>query len=242
MSLEGKRIVLAGAASASGVAAARELRRRGAGVVAIARDLERLERAMDGLGVTCLAADLRDPDSLSAVAEQIRAGGGVDGVFQLVGGWRGGGGIAGQSLADWEFLSGNIVDSLRLVSQEFYQDLVAAPAGRIAIVSATAVDKPTASNANYATAKASAETWMQALAQGFRAADSLAASVRFVVKALLDDAMREAEPERAFPGYTDVDALARAFADLFEDSSAQGDAELNGARISLVPDSASTAS
>ena len=66
----------------------------------------------------------------------------------------------------------------------FFDDLVDSDAGRIAIVSSTTVEKPTAGGANYTAIKAASESWMRSLADGFRKADSPAASVTFRVKSL----------------------------------------------------------
>jgi hypothetical protein len=46
------------------------------------------------------------------------------------------------------------------------------------------VETPTPGGANYATAKAAAETWTRAVGQGFTKAESAAAAVIFVVRAL----------------------------------------------------------
>ena len=56
------------------------------------------------------------------------------------------------------------------------------------------------------------------------------AALVFVVKALVDPAMRAAHPERRFPGYTDVEDLAAAVVGLFEEPAAN----LNGQRILLA--------
>ena len=46
-------------------------------------------------------------------------------LVHLVGGWRGGRGLAGQSDADWEFLHRNIVATLRNTTRAFHEDLAA---------------------------------------------------------------------------------------------------------------------
>jgi NAD(P)-dependent dehydrogenase (short-subunit alcohol dehydrogenase family) len=151
----------------------------------------------------------------------------------LVGGWRGGGGITGQTDEDWDFLHRSILTTLRNTTRSFYPDLAASPRGRTAIVSATAVDSPTAGSAGYAAVKAAAEAWMRAVAQGFgkeQAGGQHSAAVVFVVKALVDAGMREAEPGRSFNGYTDVGTLALAVRDLFTADAA----ELNGSRRKLA--------
>ncbi|MCG2624137.1 SDR family NAD(P)-dependent oxidoreductase [Arthrobacter sp. I2-34] len=245
--LDGLRVVVAGAASASGQAVAGALTAAGAAVVAVGSNPERLAKAFAPAGtadpaVATYTCDLADPGAVSALATAVRAEQGpVDGLIHLVGGWRGGGGLGGQSDQDWDFLHHGIMTTLRNTTRTFYPDLAASPRGRAAIVSATAVDSPTAGGANYAAVKAAAETWMRAVAQGFRQDQTKAgeaaepgalhsAAVVFVVKALVDDGMRAAEPERSFAGFTDVETLAAAVRDLFTTDAA----ELNGSRRKLA--------
>ena len=54
----------------------------------------------------------------------------------------------------------------------------------------------------------------------------------FVVKALVDPAMRAKSPERTFPGFTDVEDLAAAAVGLFTSPAA----DLNGQRLLLGPE------
>ena len=56
------------------------------------------------------------------------------------------------------------------------------------------------------------------------------AALVFVVKALVDDRMRAAQPERKFPGYTDVSVLADAVQRIFDLDTEQ----INGQRLSLT--------
>jgi 3-oxoacyl-[acyl-carrier protein] reductase len=74
--------------------------------------------------------------------------------------------------------------ALRSVSRAFWTDLVASPAGRIAIVSSTTVASPAAGSANYTAVKAASESWMRSLAQGFAKAGAPAAAVIFRVSSL----------------------------------------------------------
>lgn len=60
-----------------------------------------------------------------------------------------------------------------------------------------------------------------------------AAATIMVVKALLDDAMREAKPDAAFAGFTHVDDLAEAIAGLWDLTAT----ELNGTHQWLTPQS-----
>lgn len=160
----GRVVLIAGATSASGLAAARALAEARARVVAVGRDEDRLaELAQAVPGIRVEVADLTDEAAVHALHDRVGA---VDGVLHLVGGWRGGGGLAGQSEADYRFLELSFT-ALRVVSREFDADLRAADRARLAIVSSTAVDKPLAGGANYAAVKAASEAWTRAVAQGF---------------------------------------------------------------------------
>ena len=244
------KVLVAGGSSASGIAVARALAQAGCTVYTVGSDPDRIVAAAAEAGpeVTPLTCDLASlPAVRQLYGELSRTGGRIDGVIHLVGGWRGAQGIADQSDEDWNFLESSSVTTLRNVTRVFYGDLAASPTGRFAMVSSTAVTAPSAAVASYAAAKAAAETWTMAVADGFRreaaeaaeqnsaagqhsAAEQNSAAVVLVVKALVDAAMRSRHPERKFPGYTDVDDLAAAVVGLFGKPAA----ELNGQRILLT--------
>jgi len=124
------------------------LRDAGARVVAVGRDAGRLRDLLDSLetvptssrrgapasplaaaagSVRTEVCDLGDETAVAALAERIHATDGpVDGVLHLVGGWRGGGGLAGQTDADFRFLEGSLT-ALRHVSRA-----ICAPPGPVA--------------------------------------------------------------------------------------------------------------
>jgi len=191
MSVAGRLVLIAGATSASGLAAARELSSAGARVVAVARDTAKLDELADAVaGVRTEACDLTDETAVADLARRVHdTDGAVDGVLHLVGGWRGGGGLAGQSETDFRFLEASLT-ALRHVSRAFDADLRSSEAGRLAVVSSTAVARPLAGGANYAAVKAATEAWARAVAQGFakdardRGAPLSAASVTFRVASL----------------------------------------------------------
>lgn len=254
-------VLVAGGSGPSGIAAARALRDAGHRVFTVGSDAARIAAAAAeaGSGVTPLVCDLASLADVRALRDTVTGTAGtVDGVIHLVGGWRGAKGITDQSDDDWDFLERNAVTTLRNVTRVFFDDLAASDTGRFAMVSSTAVSAPTAGGASYAAAKAAAEAWTLAVADGFRrghAAGAVtgstdarpaaenptqgntapgnaglgSAAVIFVVKALVDPAMRAKAPERKFPGFTDVADLAAAAAGLF--STPAGD--LNGQRLLL---------
>ncbi|MEN8583951.1 SDR family oxidoreductase [Burkholderia sp. RS01] len=247
-------VLVTGGSGPSGIAVAGALRRAGFTVFTVGSDQARIEAAaaQAGAGVVPFTCDLA---SLPAVRELhrtlARTAGRIDGVIHLVGGWRGAQGITDQSDEDWDFLERSAVTTLRNVTRVFYGDLAASDSGRFAMVSSTAVGQPAAGVANYVAAKAAAEAWTMAVADGFRSDQAgdpdvpgspklngtpklNSAAVVFVVKALVDAGMRSRQPERKFPGYTDVEDLASAVVGLFGQSAA----ELNGKRLPLTPDPA----
>ncbi|QAY60193.1 SDR family oxidoreductase [Microbacterium protaetiae] len=187
--LTGRTVLIAGATSRSGHVATRTLRDAGASVIAVGHDPAKLQ-PLAALGARGESCDLTDEHGVTALAERLRADGvRIDGLLHLVGGWRGGGGLAGQSEADFRFLERSLT-ALRFVTRAFDDDLNGSDAARVAIVSSIQVDRPLAGGANYATIKAASETWARAVAQGFAktARDGerplAAASVIFRVKAL----------------------------------------------------------
>lgn len=204
MSVTDRTVLLAGATSASGIALTRALVDAGARVVATGRSAERLA-PLRAIGAR---VEVADATSLEAMTELAARLGGVDAVLPLIGGWRGGGGLAGQTDEDFHTLL-PAFDAVRATSRAFDTALRASDAGRFAIVSSTAVGRPLAGGATYAAVKAASEAWTRAVAQGFAkaardAGEPLrAASVVFRAKAL--------DPESLVPqvlALWDVDAAA----------------------------------
>jgi NAD(P)-dependent dehydrogenase (short-subunit alcohol dehydrogenase family) len=238
-------ILVTGGSSASGIAVTRALGAAGHRVLTVGSDEARIKAAaaQAGHSATPLVSDLTSLESVRDLAATVHGLGieSIDGVIHLVGGWRGAKGIEDQTDEDWEAMERSAVTTLRNVSRVFYSQLEASPRGRLAMVSSTTAAAPTAAAASYAAAKAAAEAWTLAVADGFSRAQSgnagnpnapteqHSAAVIFVVKALVDAAMREAHPERRFPGFTDVEELATAAVGLFEQTAAT----LNGQRILL---------
>lgn len=194
-----RRVVIAGSGSPLGQATARRLRDRGHTVIEV--------RHSD--------CDLTDFAAVTALARTI---GPMDGLIHLVGGWRGGGGLAGQSDEDWDWLAARLITTLRNTTRAFLPALAASPAGRVAIVSSTGLAHPSAGNANYLACKAAAEAWLGSVGQALRATASDGAEHVHVerVMALTTAAERAADPARDWSKYTDVEDLAARFAGLWD--------------------------
>ena len=202
------KIVIAGATSALGVVTAERLRDAGHDVVAVGTNAERLERVP---ATERIVTDLTDLTAVEQLAEQI---GETDGLVHLVGGWRGGGGLGGQSDEDYEWLEARVVTTLRNTTRAFAPAIGRSDAGRIAIVSTKGIEKPTAGNANYVSLKAAAETWLAAVGHELRETPAQTHVIR--VKALVTAEDRAAHPERKFPGFSEVTDVAQELAELFD--------------------------
>lgn len=212
----GPLVLVAGATSASGEAVCRSLVAAGATVLAVGTRPDALATLAEAVpGVDTHSCDLADRDAVTELAMRIHLSfGPLDGLIHLVGGWRGGGSIPGQSDEDWEFLERGF-RTLRNTTRAFYDDLAASDCGRLAIVSSTAVESPYAGGANYAAAKAAADAWTRAVAQGFAKTAAQSAATVFVVKTLAGLEQRLGD---------DVAALWQ-----------RDPADINGARIPLAP-------
>lgn len=203
------RILIAGASSALGIATASALTDAGHHVIAVGSDPGRLEPVEAAERHVC---DLGDLEAVRALGDEV---GDVDGLVHLVGGWRGGGGLAGQSDEDWDWLERRVVTTLRNTTRVLAEGIGRSEAGAIVIVSTTGLERPTAGNASYVALKAAAETWLAAVGHALRQTPAEMRVHR--VKALVSATDREAHPDRAFDGYTDVVDLAAEIAAGFRD-------------------------
>ena len=153
----------------------------------------------------------------------------VDGLMHLVGGWRGGVPLHEAPLSDWDLLHDLLIRTVQHTTRAFHDALLASGAGRFALVSAKQAQAPTNENASYAAAKAAAEAWTLALADGFAKRGGATANI-VVVDAILTPRMREESPGKEFPTFTPAEHIAEALAFLCSDAAAQ----MNGQRLSLA--------
>jgi NAD(P)-dependent dehydrogenase (short-subunit alcohol dehydrogenase family) len=234
-SLEGQVIAVAGVGGGLGPVVAERLAAAGAIVAGAERDQTHLDATGEALDLPeerwdGRAVDLLDEEATRGWCEALgERFGRVDGLLQLVGGWRGGQPLHEEPLEDWALLHDLLIRTVQHTTRAFYEALLASERGRFVLVSAKQAQKPSNTNAAYAAAKAAAEAWTLALADGFSGTAATANIV--VVDAILTPRMREENPGESFPTFTPAEHLAEAI--VFLCSEAGG--KMNGQRLSLTP-------
>jgi NAD(P)-dependent dehydrogenase (short-subunit alcohol dehydrogenase family) len=232
--LDGRVIAIAGAGGGLGPLVVDRLARAGATVAATDRSQETLDALPADLGIPAerwdgRAVDLLDEEATRAwCAALVERFGRVDGLVHLVGGWRGGEPLHEAPLADWDFLHDLLIRTVQHTTRAFHDQIAAGEHGRFVLVSAKQAQAPSNGNAAYAAAKAAAEAWTLAFADGFEPGGATANIV--VVDALLTPRMREENPGEEFPTFTPAEHLAEAIVFLCSDAAA----EMNGQRLALT--------
>jgi NAD(P)-dependent dehydrogenase (short-subunit alcohol dehydrogenase family) len=122
-----------------------------------------------------------------------------------------------------------LIRTVQHTTRAFHDALVASEHGRFVLISAKQAQSPSNDNAAYAAAKAAAEAWTLALADGF--GDSSATANIIVVNAILTPRMREDNPDKEFRTFTPAEHIAEAIDFLCSDAGAK----MNGQRLALHP-------
>jgi NAD(P)-dependent dehydrogenase (short-subunit alcohol dehydrogenase family) len=233
-SLEGRVVAIAGVGGGLGPSVAARLAEAGAIVAGANRGQADVDAVGEELGLADdrwdgRAVDLTDEDAVAGWRDAlVERFGHVDGLVHLVGGWRGGQPLQEEPLADWDLLQALLIRTVQLTTRAFHDPLAASEHGRFVLVSAKQAQKPSNGNAAYAAAKAAAEAWTLAFADGFEPGGATANIV--VVDAILTPRMREESPGKEFPTFTPTEHIADAIAWLCSDAAA----EMTGARLALT--------
>ena len=228
--LDGRVIAVAGGTGNVGPTVVRRLAAAGARTCVCGRDRGSLEELAGEIGssIDTDVVDLLDATATRRWADDLAARHGhVDGLVQLVGGWRGGTPIEEAPLEDWDVLSTLLVRTLQHATQAFAPHLIASGRGRFVVIGAGQASAPTHPNASYAAAKAAADAWTLALADRFKGTGSTANIV--VVGAILTPAMRAESPDKDFSTFSPAEEIAGAISYLCSDEAAS----MNGQHLTL---------
>lgn len=232
--LDGRVIVIAGVAGGLGPVVAARLAEAGATIAGADVSQERVDQVGSELALPLerwdgRAVDLLDEEAACAWrAALLERFGHVDALLHLVGGWRGGQPLHEEPLADWDLLHDLLIRTVQQTTRAFHDALLAGEQGRFVLVSAKQAQAPSNSNAAYASAKAAAEAWTLALADGFEGTAATANII--VVDAILTPRMREQSPGEAFPTFTPAEDIADAIAFLCSGAAKK----MNGQRLPLM--------
>ncbi|HEU4393887.1 MAG TPA: SDR family oxidoreductase [Solirubrobacterales bacterium] len=231
--LDGRVIAVAGVGGGLGPVVAARLAEGGAAVAGTDRSQEVLDSVAAELDIgerwDGRAVDLLDEEATRGwCAGLVERFGRVDGLVHLVGGWRGGQPLHEAPLSDWDLLHDLLVRTVQHTTRAFHDQLAASEQGRFVLVSAKQAQAPSNTNAAYAAAKAAAEAWTLAFADGFSPGGATANIV--VVDALLTPRMRAESPGEDFPTFTPVEQVAEAIAFLCSDAGEK----MNGQRLPLT--------
>jgi NAD(P)-dependent dehydrogenase (short-subunit alcohol dehydrogenase family) len=232
--LDGRVIAIAGVAGGLGPVVAGRLAGAGATIAGTDMAQERIDGVGAGLDLSAerwdgRAVDLLDEEATRAwCAALIERFGRVDALLHLVGGWRGGEPLHEASLEDWDVLHDSLVRTVQHTTRAFHDALLAGDRGRFVLVSSKQAQAPTNTNAAYASAKAAAEAWTLAFADGFEGTKATANII--VVDAILTPRMREENPDEDFPTFTSAEDLSEAIAFICSDPSKK----MNGQRFPLT--------
>jgi NAD(P)-dependent dehydrogenase (short-subunit alcohol dehydrogenase family) len=233
-SLDNRVIAIAGVAGGLGPVVAERLAAAGATIAGADVSQEHADAVGAQLALPAerwdgRAVDLLDEEATRAwCAGLLERFGRVDALLHLVGGWRGGVPLHEEPLADWDFLHDLLIRTVQHTTRAFHDALLASKQGRFVLVSSKQAQAPTNTNAAYASAKAAAEAWTLAYADGFEGTAATANIV--VVDAILTPRMREESPDEDFPTFTPAEDLAGAIAFLCSDQAKK----MNGQRFALT--------
>ncbi len=233
--LNGRVIAIAGVAGGLGPLVAERLAEAGATVAGTDVSQGRIDEVGAVLDLSAerwdgRAVDLLDEEATRGwCASLLDRFGRVDALLHLVGGWRGGQPLHEEPLSDWDLLHDLLIRTVQHTTRAFHDALLAGERGRFVIVSAKQAQNPSNSNAAYAAAKAAAEAWTLALADGFEGTAATANVI--VVDAILTPQMREENPGEEFPTFTPAEHIAESVAFLCSDAAAK----MNGQRLTLAP-------
>lgn len=112
-----RRAVVTGASSGIGEATVRALRARGWDVIGVARREERLAKLVAETGAAAITADLTDERAVSALVDEVEAGGPIHALVQIAGGARGTDSIENGSTEDWQWMFDvNVLAARRLTA------------------------------------------------------------------------------------------------------------------------------
>lgn len=233
MGIENKVTVIAGATGGLGRVVAREFSQRGAKLVLVGTNAERLEQLATELNLTPenslnVVADLTQRGSAQKVLEAaLGRFGRVDILFNFIGGWMAGKPVPQVTPEEVQnMLTQHFWTSFNL-AQAFIPHMLSNGWGRYVIISTPGAGAPPANSLPYSVGKAAEETLMLTLAEELKHTGVTANVLR--VRSIDTEHQREREPSPKNAAWTTPEEIAAVLLYLCSEQAGQ----VNGARLPL---------
>lgn len=232
-SLEGKAVIIAGAAGGLGAVASAAFAEAGANLVLLGREQAKLDdlRAELRLAETktlTRAIDVTNREDLEQLAKAAeKKFGGIDILLNFVGGWIGGKNVIDANKTDYQsMLDQHLYSSLAML-QALMPYMLKRKWGRIIAISSPNASRPPGKNSPYAVGKSALEALMLSLAQELKGSGVTANLV--LVRAIDVKHERQINPSEENKGWTSPEEISATLLHLCSEEAVMS----NGARIPL---------
>jgi NAD(P)-dependent dehydrogenase (short-subunit alcohol dehydrogenase family) len=231
--LDGRTVVIAGAAGGLGSVASAAFAQAGASLALLGRSLDKLDELAAELKLPAArlltqAGNLSDAVDVGQIAQAIlNKFGRIDILLNFVGGWIGGKGIFDTKKEDFDSMLDQHLYSCYAMLKSFVPPMVKAGWGRVLAVSSPNVSRPPGKNSPYAAGKVAMEALMISLAQELKGSG---VTVNLVLVRTIDVAhQRQIKPSEENKGWTSPEEISATLLHL----CSQEAGTINGARIPL---------
>jgi len=233
MSFNGKVAVIAGATGGLGKAVAQQMAHKGARLVLIGRNKDRLKELLDELELPAeehmlSTGDLSQPGTLGETAQAaMEKFGQIDILLNLIGGWKGGETITDMPAeAVQDMLDQHLWTTYHL-TQAFVPYLRQSSAGRVIVVSSPTASQPGVKTGPYAIGKAAQETLILTLSEELAGSEATANILQ--VKAIDTKGRRDTDTSGKYASWTTPEEIVAAILYLGSSQARM----INGTRIPL---------
>lgn len=232
-SLEGRTVIIAGAAGGLGSVATAAFARSGAKLALLGRDQTKLDELAADLKLSServlpKAVDLGKADEVDQVAASIlKKLGSIDVLLNFVGGWVGGKGVLETNTEEFDSMLDQHFYASYAMIKSFTPPMIKNNWGRVLAVSSPNASKPPGKNSPYAVGKSAMEALMLSLAQEVKGTGVTANLV--LVRTIDVGHERQTKPSEKNQSWTSPEEISATLLHLCSEEAGM----INGARIPL---------
>jgi NAD(P)-dependent dehydrogenase (short-subunit alcohol dehydrogenase family) len=232
-SLEGRTVIIAGAAGGLGSVVTATFARSGAKLALLGRDQTKLDELAAELKLSSeralpKAVDLGKADEVDQVAGIIQKKlGSIDVLLNFVGGWIGGKGVLETKTEEFDSMLDQHFYASYAMIKSFTPPMIKNNWGRVLAVSSPNVSKPPGKNSPYAVGKSAMEALMLSLAQEVKGTGVTANLV--LVRTIDVGHERQTKPSEKNQSWTSPEEISATLLHLCSEEAGM----INGARIPL---------